>query len=167
MINWNTIIENLKEGEPVTTDPSRWDLSNPEYLKIYKQWEEANFNMDAVKWINYYPGIQFEQGVVDDVAKFLNINVHRAWISRIDPGYFAPWHWDADDNLKEYESAGEVKRYSIFISNPHPAHFFTVDNETFSNSTQGATYKWQDYKAWHAGANAGTIPKYMFHILGY
>ena len=167
MINWNSIIDSLKEGVAVTTDPERWDLGNPEYKKIYAEWEKANFNMNAIKWTNYYPGKHFDQSVVDDVAKFLNIGVHRAWISRIDPGYFAPWHWDADDNLEEYESKGEVKRYSIFIGNSSPGHFFTVDNETFSNSTQGATYKWKNYKSWHAGANAGLTPKYMFHILGY
>lgn len=167
MIDWDDIIKNLKDGEAVTTDPSRWNLSNPDYKEIYNKWEEANFNMASIKWINYYPEKHFDQNIVNEVAKWLDINVHRAWISKIDPGYFAPWHWDSDDNLEEYMLKGEIKRFSIFISKPTPGHFFTVDNEIFSNSTQGVIYKWKNYKAWHAGANAGLLPKYMFHILGY
>ena len=53
MINWNQIINDLtsKQGVEVTTDPSRWNLDNPEYLKIYNQWIAADFNMSAIKWI--------------------------------------------------------------------------------------------------------------------
>ena len=167
MINWSNVIDMLDVGIPVTSDPTRWNLSNPEYQKIYSQWHQVNFNMSAVKWINFYPGQQFDQTVVDEVAQSLKITTHRAWISKIEPGYFAPWHWDIDDNIDQYKSMGEIQRYSIFISNPNPAHFFTTDDQVFSNTSQGTIYKWKDPNSWHGGANAGLTPKYMFHILGY
>lgn len=167
MIDWNIVVKKLGDGDEVTTDPSRWNLSNSEYKKIYDQWEQANFNMGAVKWINYYPGKHFDQNIVDEVSKSLTVKTHRAWISRIDPGYFAPWHWDVEDNITEYESKGKIKRFSIFVSESSPGHFFTVDNKVFFNYHQGEVYEWKDYNAWHAGANAGLKPKYMFHLLGY
>lgn len=169
MVIWKDIINNLEfmQGEAVTVDPARWDMSNPEYLKIYCQWEQCNFNMDSIRWINYYPGKHFDQAIVEHIAKDLNIKVHRAWISRIDPGYMAPWHWDVDDQLSQYESVGEVIRFSIFIGDAHPAHFFSTESRSFSNTSSGTVYKWTNYKSWHAGSNAGLIPKYMFHIIGY
>jgi hypothetical protein len=167
MIDWDIIIAKLTDGAEVTTDPGRWNLSNPDYLEIYEKWQKANFNMSAIKWINFYPDKHFDQEIVDVVAEDLELTVHRAWISRIDPGYFAPWHWDADDNLKSYESKGDITRYSIFMTKLSPGHFFTVDNRTFSDFQQGSIYRWQSYKSWHAGANAGLTPKFMFHIIGY
>jgi hypothetical protein len=167
MIEWNNVINVLDAGIAITPDPSRWDLSNPEYQKIYAQWEQANFNMSAIKWTNFYPGQQFDERLVNTISQDLGITTHRAWISKIEPGYFAPWHWDVDDNINEYKSKGDIQRYSIFVSNPHPAHFFTTDDQVFSNTPQGTVYKWKDSNSWHAGANAGLTPKYMFHILGY
>jgi len=167
MIDWNNIIKELKNGVNITPDKSKWNLTNPDYLDIYNQWEEANFNMSAVFWINFYPDIHFDNSIVEQIAKTLNVGIHRAWISQINPGYFAPWHWDADDSLDIYIKKGTPRRFSIFISNPNPAHFFTTDNNTFSNTTQGTVYEWKNFNSWHAGANAGLIPKYMFHLLGY
>jgi hypothetical protein len=169
MINWNQIINDLtsKQGVEVTTDPSRWKLDNPEYLKIYNQWVAADFNMSAIKWINYYPGQHFDEDIVSQLSKSLDITAHRAWISKITPGYFAPWHWDVDDSEEQYLSKGTIKRFSIFIGEPHPGHFFTTDDVTFSNTEQGYVYQWKNYRSWHAGANAGLTPKYMFHLIGY
>jgi hypothetical protein len=169
MDKWTELITQLssKQGVEVTTDPSRWNLDNPEYLKIYNQWVSADFNMSAIKWINYYPGQHFEQNIATDLADSLGISVHRAWISKINPGYFAPWHWDVDDNEEQYLAKGEIKRFSIFLSKPHPGHFFTTDDETFSNTQQGMIYQWKNYRSWHAGANAGLTPKYMFHLVGF
>ena len=31
MIDWNSVIINLKDGKDVTVDPSRWNIDNPEY----------------------------------------------------------------------------------------------------------------------------------------
>lgn len=168
MNKWTEIIAHLdsKQGVEVTTDPSRWNLDNPEYLIIYNQWIAADFNMSAIKWINYYPGQHFDESITTDLADSLSISVHRAWISKINPGYFAPWHWDVDDNEEQYLTKGEIKRFSIFLSKQHPGHFFTTDEETFSNTQQGMIYQWKNYRSWHAGANAGLTPKYMLHLIG-
>jgi hypothetical protein len=93
--------------------------------------------------------------------------VHRAWISKVDPGFYAPWHWDADEKEQEYLDKGEVRRYSIFIGHKGLGHVFMLGKDYLYNLPKGSIFRWKDYKEWHAGMNAGLTPKYMFHIIGY
>lgn len=168
--NVSEIVERLKhkQGIDITTDPSRWNLDNSEYGKIYAIWKEANFNTNAMKWTNYYPHTHFQQEFVDDVAVYLRLEgVHRAWISRVDPGYYAPWHWDVDDNEQKYLEHGEIKRYSIMMGDRIPGHIFMLGEDYLYNCVQGSIFRWHNYNEWHSGINAGMTPKFMFHILGY
>ncbi len=167
--NWDDIIASLakQEGVAITTDPDRWNLDNTEYSKIHQMWLDANFNSASVKWTNYYPGKHFDEEVTKSAAKYLRVNVHRSWISRIDPGYYAPWHWDVDDNEAEYRAKGEPKRYSIMMDSPAMGHIFILGKDYIYDVPQGSIFKWNDYKEWHAGINAGLTPKYMFHLLAY
>ena len=99
--------------------------NDPGYSDIHKLWQDANYNTNAMQWINYYPGLDFDQALVDDVAFYLRLKgVHRSWISRVDPGYFAPLHWDVDDNESEYLKHGDIKRYSITMCAPTIGHVY-------------------------------------------
>lgn len=175
-IEWNSIIESLllQEGTSITLDPKRWNLENEEYSKILKMWNDANFNKDSIKWINYYPSKHFPSTVDEEVCKYLRLDgIHRSWISRVDPGYYAPWHWDIDDNEQEYLKKGEIKRYSIFMSGDNLllgsslGHIFILGTDYLYQCPEGAIFKWNNYNEWHAGINAGLKPKFMYHILGY
>lgn len=167
-VNWNRVIDELPiGGVEITTDPKKWKMDNPEYSKIYDMWTNANFNVNAIKWINYYPEHHFPKLIVDDIAMYLRVNVHRAWISRIDPGYFAPWHWDVDDNEEEYLTKGTPTRYSIILCPPTHGHIFIINDDYIYNVPQGSIFKWNNYRDWHSGINAGMTPKYMFHLLAY
>lgn len=167
MIDWESITNNLTDGVDITADKSKWNLSTPGYLEIYKTWEDGNFNMSSIKWTNFYPGTHFDQSIEEQVAVELGITSLRSWISRIDPGYCAPWHWDVDDNEAEYASKGVIQRYSIFIKKPKPGHIFIISDRAYVNQRIGTIVKWPNYRDWHAGSNVGTEPKYMFHIIGY
>jgi hypothetical protein len=166
-MNWNKIIEELENGVDVTADLEKWNLTTPGYLEIYQLWKDANFNLSSIKWTNYYPGKHFDQTVETSIAEQLGITALRSWISKIDPGYCAPWHWDVDDNEQEYISKGTLYRYSVFIEDPKPGHIFLVDSQVYANQPKGTTVKWDNYRAWHAGSNVGLEPKYMYHIIGY
>lgn len=164
-IEWDNLIASLKNGKDITIDPNIWDLSNPEYKKILKQWNDANLNLDSVKWTNYYPG-QFAKEIDDYFCDILNLKYLRSWISCIDPGYYAPWHWDADDNLEKYLEQGTPIRYSVFISKPSVTGIFVVGDKVYANMPQGSIVKWDKFDEWHAGMNAGLQPKFMYHLLG-
>jgi len=167
-INWNDILEDLenKKGISINPDFSKWNLNTPGYLQIYKIWKDAKFNSNAIEWINYYPEDHYPTSVVDSIARFLNVIPLRSWISQINPGYFAPWHWDVDDNETEYLKLGTPIRYSCFIESPSHGHIFIIGNDYLYNQDQGNLYQWIDYKEWHSGINAGMVPKYMFHLIG-
>jgi len=166
--NWSDVITSLTNGVEVTVDFNYWNLNTPGYLEIYKMWQDAKFNPASIKWTNYYPNKHFSQELVDDVAKHLQLaGVHRSWISQVDPGFFAPWHWDIDDSEAEYLKQGVIKRYSIMITGPAMGHIFILGNDYYYNSPQGLIVEWKNYKEWHSGINAGLTPKYMFHMIGY
>ena len=163
MISWDNVIENLKNGSVVTVDPDRWNMANPEYKQILNLWQENNFNIDSVKWINFYD----TKDVEDKLCKQLNITPLRSWISCLEPGWITGYHYDIDDNEKEYLKHGDIKRYSVFISKPSLGHIFILNDNYHFNNEQGKILEWNNYKDWHNGINAGLTNKYMFHILGY
>ena len=157
-----------RKGTVLTVDYDKWDKNDSQYNEIYKMWSDSNFNVNAIKWTNYYPGIDFDQELVDDVAFYLRLEgVHRAWISRLDPGFYAPHHWDVDDNESQYLSNGYPLRYSIFLNNPILGHILIVGRDYLYQAPWGSIFKWKNYKEWHTGINGGFQPNYMLHILGY
>jgi hypothetical protein len=168
--NLEDIVSSLTNqvGIEITTNPDHWNMDTEGYSEIYKIWREAKFNPASIKWINYYPNTHYDQSLVNDIAKYLRLNgVHRSWISRIDPGYYAPWHWDVDDLESEYLIKGPIKRYSIMLGKPALGHIFIVGDDYLYNLPDGSIFKWNNYKDWHAGTNAGLVPNFMLHILGY
>ena len=163
MINWNSIINNLSNGSVVTIDPARWKMSNPEYKEMLDLWKSKNFNTNSVKWTNYYGTKDLEI----EIAKEIGIIPLRSWISCVEPGYMTGYHYDIDDNEKEYLKHGLIKRYSVFISEPEVGHLFILGKDYYYNKQQGTILKWSHYREWHSGINSGFINKYMFHIVGY
>ena len=163
VINWNQVIANLKDGKDITVDPSRWNMANPEYAEILKLWKASNFNTDSVKWTNYYD----TKDVETEIAKEVSVTSLRSWISCVEPGYMTGYHYDIDDNEKEYLTYGLLKRYSVFISEPDVGHLFILGKEYFYNNPQGTIVKWTSHREWHNGINGGLSKKYMFHLLGY
>lgn len=168
-VNWDEIILSLstQTGVDITTDPTRWNLDTPGYSEIYKSWQIANFNPSAIKWTNYYPTTHFSEDITQSFAKYLRVDVHRSWISKVDPGYYSPWHWDVDDNEQAYLNKGVPKRYSIMMDRPAMGQIFILGKDYLYDCPQGSIFKWNNYKEWHAGINAGMTPKYMFHLLAY
>lgn len=169
-VDWDKLLIELqdKEGSIVTTDPTRWAMDNENYSEIEKLWKDNNFNVNSIKWTNYYPKKDFDEQIVTDVASYVRLEgIHRSWISRVDPGYFAPPHWDVDDHEQEYLEKGPIKRYSIFLNRPTIGHVFILSDEYLYNLPQGSIIKWNDHRAWHTGINGGLSSKYMLHILGY
>ena len=163
MIDWNSVISNLTDGKVVTVDPARWNMDNPEYKQILNLWKSKNFNTDSVKWTNFYATKDIEI----EIANQVNIIPLRSWISCVEPGYMTGYHYDIDDNEKEYLKHGRLKRYAVFISESTVGHIFILGSNYYYNKPQGTILEWDNYREWHNGINGGLANKYMFHILGY
>ena len=171
---WDELITtiNLKPGVDITPElTTRYSESVTGvisgYAEIAKMHNDANFNKAAMKWTNYYPGVHFDSSVVDTLARYVRVGVHRAWISRVDPGFFAPLHWDVEDNEAEFLKMGEIHRFSCFMNESSLGQIFILGEDHLFNQRQGTLIKWNNYKEWHTGINGSMASKYMLHIVGY
>ena len=166
-INWYSIISEIsqKPGKIISPKESIWKNENPEYGKIYNKWIDADFNLESIQWINYYTGVDYSNSIVKVFEDQLNCVHIRSWISKINPGYCAAWHWDIDDHEEQYKKLGNIKRFICHIGDPDPGHVFVFEDCCHHNKKNGWIYEWEDYRAWHGGMNCGLKPKYLFNFL--
>lgn len=171
-INWNGLRNSLlnREGKIITMDLKNFNSQDKRYVEIFNNLSKANFNEDSAKWTNYYSGLDYSQSVDNVLLDWLGLNgLHKTWVSRIDPGYYAPWHWDVDDYEEEYLKKGSIRRFSGFIDPKEKgmAHVFTIEKDAICNTNSGDFYEWSNYKSWHSGMNGGLYSKFMYHVLGW
>lgn len=166
LIDWDVVISKL-ENKPGVRLP-RWDWNHPEFLKIKELYETSNYLPDSAEWINYYPEVDYDINVNKLFGEFVGKPQYaRAWISRINPGKTAPWHWDIDDFSEQYESAGKLIRYTARINKDGTGQVALVNDYAIVGGKQGDVYQWPDIRAWHGSANVGYTIKYQFNYLAY
>mgnify|MGYP006429442957 CR=1 FL=1 len=170
LIDWDTVIQSLKNntGKEIAATKNKKELvDNPEYSRLFELWESRGFNLSSAKWTNFYPGDDYSDTTIPLLEDYLKVHHIRSWISRIDPGYCTPWHWDIDNNINDYKKLGDLVRYSIHISKPDYGHAFLIGKTANYFCEQGDVYRWSDYDAWHGGFNCGVSPKYLLNFLSY
>jgi hypothetical protein len=168
-INWAELIAHLEtqQGDARTYGVDFYQNKDGRFDEVIELWKSAGYDRSGtVEWINFYPGKHFDQEIVNNYANTLNIKCIRAWVSKINPGRYAPYHWDIDDNEEEHLKQGDLVRYTTHICEPDLGHIFIVDKQIMFNQPVGATHQWNSYKDWHAGGNCGFTPKYLFNFLG-
>ena len=118
-------------------------------------------------WDMYLPGTNFDKDLVEKFCEWVGMESYiNAWISRVKPGDVAPWHWDITDDEDTLNYKKQIKRFHCHISPPVPGHVLIIEEHCLYNQPQGAVWKWPSRTSWHAGANAGLAPKYLFNIWG-
>lgn len=165
-IDWFDVITKLQNYQGKCIVPDKTVLTSPAYKELFDLWDTSNFNYSSVQWINYYSS-EYGKNIQIEFEKIVGAKHLRSWISKINPGYCAPWHWDVDDDEEEYIEYGKLKRFVCTIGQQHPWHFSVVGNTSLHNSENGDIFLWDNYKEWHAGMNAGVTPKYQYNYLGY
>ena len=164
MIDWDNILEEIKDN-PGQNAPFRLPLDEPVVRKMID--DLKGYPSESIEWFNYYPAVDFNVRVVKEFSDLVEKECVRAWISNINPGKTAPWHWDWDANEQSYLKKGDLVRFHVSISPPSPGHVFMVDDKCFYNERQGTIYEWENHRSYHAGANCGSKPKFLFNFLGY
>jgi hypothetical protein len=166
IIDWDKIINDIKDQPGRKVDLINWN--NPLFLKIKDLFSSGNYNMSSAEWINYYPGKDFSESVNAVFGNFVkHPNVIRSWISRINPGKTAPWHWDVDDNEEQYLQQGKLVRFTCKIGIHDPGHITVIGDHVLYNNRSGDVFQWPEHRAWHGSANAGLVPKYQFNYLAH
>ncbi len=171
-VDWESLIDLIKvqSGDSKDFDFFKRLSSKDHYKDIFNKLNDSKFNTQSIGWINYYPDLHYDSKIDKSIKNWLGLDgIHRSWISRVNPGFYAPWHWDVDDNEQEYLRKGSIKRYSGFLDQKsnNIAHTFVIENEYIFNTEQGEFIYWTNHRSWHAGMNGGLDPKFMYHILGW
>lgn len=176
LIDWDVLLSKIvhQSGDLVSMsavlEKSNEAYRNPELLKSYhsiaQTWISAGYDLKNVKWHDYYPGEHFDKSIETTFEKLTNSKARRVWISEIMPGMTAPYHWDVEDYESIWLAEGDLVRYTCFIEKPTDGHIFVLDDQHFYNAPQHSIVKWKNYKQYHAGANCGFTPFYLFHFLG-
>lgn len=159
-IDWQQLIEHLETQTPEVGPKHKAGDNIPGLKEVTDMWDKAGYGT-SVQWDMFYPGIHFNNNIVEQFVKWSGLTSYtNAWVSRIHPGYFAPIHWDVQDD----EPLPDTVRYHVHMSKPQFGHIFIAEDTCLYNQPQGSVYKWSSRKAWHAGTNCGLVPKYIFNI---
>lgn len=171
VIDWEALINELDHTAPEYVGP-RHDVGHdvPGVEEVGRPLRNAGYKFvtegGSLGWDMFLPDRQFDKKIADTFAEWAGMGSYiNAWISRVNPGNMAAWHWDVTDH-EETLAKNEHKRYHVHISKPHPGHFFLIEDTVFYGKSQGDAFQWPSRRSWHAGANAGLIPKYQFNIWG-
>lgn len=178
LIDWDSVIKTCRDCDTgdynsVKTVVDRSEGSwkdDPELLGSYREvielWDKAGYDLSQIEWYDYYPGTHVDIEIERKFAELINVTPRRTFISELYPGRCVPYHWDVEDNEKQWLAEGSLVRYVCFMDKPQFGHTFILEDEMFYNIEQHRVYQWDHYKNWHAGANCGSEPYYLFHMLG-
>lgn len=167
---WNNILQELSKGDGDRI--SFYDLKNipldmPEAQEVKKNLDDANWDYGVIRWQDYHAGKHFDNSIVEEFSNLVGYKTCRSWISRLDPGAYAPWHWDIDDREGDYLKLGSLKRFTCFITEPSIGQVLIIEDKCYYNPPINTIVEWPSYKSWHCASNAGLTPQYLFHFLGY
>lgn len=171
LIDWNKVVYDVDNNKPAYIGP-RHDLGDDVlgHDEVIVPIRDAGYKFKKeggnASWEMHFPGQQFSMDVVNQFMNFVGlIEWQSCWISKINPGDVAPWHWDVTEDVSE-DAEQNIKRFHCHIAPPANGHVLIVEDRCLYNESQGNVYQWPSRRSWHAGANAGLEPKYLFNIWG-
>jgi hypothetical protein len=165
-IDWQVVIQHVENQQGTVLPKLIWP--NPHFAKMKALYEDSNYLLESAEWINYYPGEHYDEKLNEAFGEIVGKPRYaRAWISRINPGKTAPWHWDLDDGEPEYLKNGTLVRYVCKMNVSGTAQVTIMGDHALHNWRMGDIYQWPDHRMWHGSVNAGLLPKYQFNYLAY
>lgn len=171
VIDWDKLLEELSTQDPAYVGPRHRAGDNaPGIDDVAKVWRDAGYRPKDeggnASWDMFLPGINFSKDLVLTFANCVGLDKYTAaWISRINPGYVAPWHWDVTDD-ENVLNQQKCIRYHCHIQPQDKSlgHAIIVEDTCLFNRPQGEIYRWPDRKSWHGAVNCGLQPFYSFHF---
>jgi len=168
-VDWSALLEEIKDkdGDVRSYGVDFYQNKDGRFNEIIDMWKTAGYDKSGtVEWINYYPGQHFSEHYIKQFEEYTDTTGVRAWVSKIKPGRYAPYHWDIDDFEEDYLKQGKLVRFTAHPSKPVLGQVLIVEEDVFHNQPTGNVYQWPDHRAWHAGGNCSFEPKYLFNFLG-
>lgn len=137
------------------------------YYDLISIWTNAGYRLPDIQWYDYYQGQHFDFDVDGVIKELTGATKLRTFISEVHPGRIVPYHWDIEDFEVEWNKLGDMVRYVVFMHDPQPGHLFALNEHCFYTPAKHEVWEWSSRKDWHAAANCGTTPYYLYHYLGY
>lgn len=139
-----------------------------EHLELKEMASKAGYdNNGGMDFWHFKPKKNFDIEFVNIFADYVKATPLTVFISKINPGHCAPWHWDINGYEDDQIDKGELVRFHMHIIPPAPGHVFMIEDEAVYFEPRGNVYQWNNQYAWHAGSNSGMLPKYLFSFKGY
>lgn len=172
VINWDEVIESIKDSAPSYIGPSHKEGDGiPGLDEVTDLWKQAGFKTihedpnGTVGWDMFLSGKDFDERIAEKFIDFVGLKSYSScWISRINVGMMAPWHWDVNDDEERLSLEEDKRRFHCHIGKPKHGHILLLGDNCLYNQEQGSVYEWDSRKEWHAGMNCGLEPKYLFNI---
>jgi len=156
---------NLTEEEIINEIPKdkRLPSDNTKYLTDLLN---SGYSWELIKWQHFNLDESFSD-IINSFSNLVKMKNIRCFVTRLDPGNLAPYHWDECDCIYRSETnLDKIFRYTFFLSPANFGNIFIVDNKCFNKEEQGNVYKWNHYTDFHGAYNTSTTPQYLFHFLG-
>jgi len=171
-IDWKELFNICKNTEPAYVGPRHTPNDNlPGVDDVWNKWNTAGYKLwsdgGTIGWDMYFPKVNFDWSVVEQFSDYVNVDPVSCWISGVHPGYFAPIHWDTQDNEEELRKGPEIYRFHAHLHDTSPGHVLIVEDDIYYNCKQGEVYQWPSRHSWHAGSNCGYETKYIFNFFGH
>jgi hypothetical protein len=139
------------------------DLRDPNG-EIYKAFENTK---ESLEFTAFYVKNGYEKELDEKVESLLNCKIFFSWISKVNPGKCVLPHIDDEEiyhACSVYDKA-QLVRYHIHVSKPSIGAAFFIDEECYYFEPQGTVYQWPQIDGIHGGMNAGTKPKFLYHVI--
>lgn len=172
-INWDSLVESVINQEPAYVGPRHRDDDDvPGIAEVANVWNTGGYKLREhggnAQWDMFFPGQNFDPEIATQFAKYVGLESAETayvWVSRINPGNVAPWHWDVTDDEVTLDLKDRV-RYHCHIQRPEDTigHTLIVEETCLYMPAQGSVYKWPSRKSWHGGSNCGPNPMYTFNF---
>lgn len=166
-IDWAGIIKSIEDQSPAHRGTSYKKGDGVDGVdEMAELWESAGYG-DNASWDFFFPDVNFDRQIVSNFENWAKIPKKRqgrgiSWISRINPGKCAPWHWDATTDYRTLRINTKI-RLHCHIQPPTDGHFLFIDDACLYKKKLGDTYRWKNRNLWHGGINGGNIPMYTFN----
>jgi hypothetical protein len=126
----------------------------------------GKYDWELVKWQSFWLNAEFND-IIKIFTETTQKNNIRCFVSRLDPGNVAPYHWDECECYNRTETnLDKIFRYTCFLNTPDIGQTFIVKDKCFYNEEQGNVYQWDHYTDFHGAFNTGTDPHYLLHFVG-
>jgi hypothetical protein len=120
----------------------------------------ATYDLTRTEWDFYDGGFHFQDDRPSEIAELMDQTLLSYDVSRIQPGFIAPWHQDPI-----VLNDPRIQRWTLTITDPVKGQFVQVEDQVLVMPKRNTLYRWLDPMAEHGAANFSMQDYWLLHLL--